>query len=67
MQDGSFVKLRGETAPEWTAHAAELIAAYGVRDPRGYTTPHEYMRVQCGCRRGVSERNSTCARFPAER
>lgn len=65
MPTGAFVKLRGNSQAEYTAHAAELIAAYGVRDPRGYTTPQEYTGIQCGCRRGISEGNSTCARFLA--
>lgn len=60
-----FIKLRGDTAAEWTAHACELIKAYGVRDPRGFTTCHEYTRIQCGCKRGLSERNRTCAAFLA--
>jgi len=62
-----FVKLRGNSGPEWIAHARELIQAHGLRDPRGYTTPEDYTRVQCGCRRGLSEGNSTCARFFAQR
>ena len=61
--NGGFVKLRGSSGPEWIAHARELIQAYGVRDPRGYTRPEEYVRVQCGCKRGISEGNSTCAQF----
>lgn len=67
MPDGQFVKLRGNTVAEWTAHACELIQTYGVRDPRGYTNCQEYVRIQCGCQRGVSEGNSTCARFLAGR
>jgi hypothetical protein len=58
-----FIKLRGNTSAEWIAHACELIRAHGVRDPRGYTTCSEYTRIQCGCQRGVSEGNVTCARF----
>jgi hypothetical protein len=65
MPDGNFIKLRGNTGPEWIAHARELIQRYGVRDPRGFTTPEEYTRIQCGCRRGLSEGNNTCARFLA--
>lgn len=62
-----FVKLRGDTVAEWKAHARELIQSYGVRDPRGYTTPEDYPRIQCGCKRRFSEGNSTCARFLAGR
>jgi len=61
--NGGFVKLRGNSGPEWIAHARELIQTYGLRDPLGYTTPEQYTNVQCGCRRGISEGNSTCALF----
>ena len=61
--NGGFVKLRGNSSADWIAHARELIQAYGVRDPQGYTRPEEYVRVQCGCKRGISEGNSTCAQF----
>jgi len=67
MPTGQFVKLRGNTAAEWIAHATELINAHGVRDPRGHTTPQQYTNIQCGCQRGVSEGNSTCAKFLAGR
>lgn len=65
MENGQFVKLKGNTGAEWTAHACELIRAYGVRNRTGYTTCEDYTRIQCGCQRGVSEGNSTCARFLA--
>ncbi len=63
MPDGSFVKLRGDSGSEWVAHACELIARYGLRDPRGFTTCQQYTNVQCACQRGASEGNSTCARY----
>jgi hypothetical protein len=66
MPNLQFVKLRGN-GPEWIAHACELIRAHGVRDLRGFTTCQEYTRIQCGCKRGVSEGNITCAKFLAER
>jgi hypothetical protein len=62
-----FLKLMGNTVGEWIAHARQLIQAHGVRDSRGYTRPEEYNGVQCGCQRGVSEGNSTCAQFLAGR
>ena len=59
---GSFQKLRIRNG-SWTAHACDLIRRSGVRNRRGYTTCQAYTRIQCGCQRGLSERNSTCARF----
>lgn len=67
LEDGrSFVKLRGN-GPEWVAHACELIRDHKVRDYTGFTTCQDYTRVQCGCQRGVSEGNRTCAAFLAGR
>ena len=63
MPDGGFIKLRGDTGTEWVAHACELIAKFGKRDERGFTTCQEYTNIQCTCQRGASEGNSTCARF----
>jgi hypothetical protein len=63
MPDGSFVKLRGNSGPEYIAHACELIAKHGVRDPRGYSTCQRYTDIQGTCQRGPSDGNSTCARF----
>jgi hypothetical protein len=62
-EDLEFIKLRGNTGAEWTAHACELIRKHGVRDQRGFTTCEQYTNVQCGCQRGISEGNSACARF----
>jgi len=66
-QQPRFREAARNSGPEWIAHARELIQAQGVRDPTGYTTPEEYTRIQCGCKRGLSEGNSTCARFLAGR
>lgn len=63
MPNGAFVRLRGNSAPEWVAHAAELIKQHGLRDRRGFTTPEQYTNVQCTCQRGASEGNTTCASF----
>lgn len=63
--NGGFIRLRGSTGPEWVQHARELIQAHGVRDSRGYTNPEQYTNIQCGCQRGASEGNSTCALFLA--
>ncbi len=60
---GQFVKLRIVNNRDWRPHACELIRRGGVRNRKGYTTCQQYTRIQCGCKRGVSERNSTCARF----
>ena len=63
MPDVAFVKLRGDSATERVAHACELIAKYGVRDPRGFTTCQQYTSIQGTCQRGASDGNTTCARF----
>jgi hypothetical protein len=63
MPDGGFVKLRGDSGTEWVAHACELIAKFGVRNRRGFTTCQEYTNVQCTCQRGASEGNKECASF----
>lgn len=67
MPTRDFIKLRGNTGAEWIAHACELIRAYGVRDPRGYRSCQQYTDIQCGCKRGLSEGNTTCAKFLANR
>jgi hypothetical protein len=62
---GAFVKLRGNTAAEWTAHACELIRTQGVRDPRGFEHGdcRRYTDIQCTCQRGASEGCTTCRNF----
>ncbi len=60
---GQFIKLRIVNNRDWVPHACELINRSGVRNRRGYTTCQQYTRIQCGCGRGVSMRNSTCASF----
>ena len=67
MPYGSTYKLQGYTQQEWTGQACQLTAQYGVRDMRGFTSCYEYTRVQCGCRRGLSEGNSVCRAFLAGR
>jgi len=62
---GDFLKLRIVDNWNWTPHACDLIGQSGIRDLDGYTNCQEYTRVQCGCQRGVSAGNSTCARFLA--
>lgn len=63
----SFVKLRGNSGPEWVQHACELINQFGIRNPAGFTTCQDYTRIQCGCKRRLSEGNSTCAAFLGQR
>jgi len=60
-----FIKLRIVNNRNWTPHACDLIKRSGVRNRRGYTNCQQYTRVQCGCQRGVSEGNATCASFLA--
>ena len=62
MPGGGFQKMRIRNR-NWTAHACDLIRRFGVRNRRGYTNCRSYTRIQCGCQRGLSERNSTCASF----
>jgi hypothetical protein len=61
--NGQFVHLKITDTQSWTPHACELIAEGGVRDRLGYTTCEDHTRVQCGCGRGISEANRTCASF----
>jgi len=63
--NGQFIKLRIVDNRDWTPHACDLINQYGVRNRRGYTNCQQYTRIQCGCKRGLSERNSSCANFLA--
>ena len=63
--NGQFAKLRIVDNWDWTPHACELISKGGVRNTKGYTNCEQYTRIQCGCQRGLSESNSTCARFLA--
>jgi len=60
---GQFVKLRIVDNWDWVPHACDLINQGSIRDTRGFTNCRQYTRIQCGCRRGLSEPNSTCARF----
>lgn len=62
MPNGTFEKVRIRNR-SWTAHVCNLIGRFGVRNRRGFTTCRAHTRIQCGCQRGLSERNSTCARF----
>ncbi|WP_299881713.1 hypothetical protein [uncultured Cocleimonas sp.] len=61
--NGQFIKVRIKDNWDWRPHACRLINQYGIRDRAGYTNCQEYTRIQCGCKRGLSERNSTCASF----
>ena len=63
--NGQFEKLRIVNNLDWTPHACDLINRSGVRDRRGYSNCQQYTRVQCGCGRGLSEGNATCATFLA--
>ena len=65
MPNSQFIKLRIINNRDWTPHACDLIKRSGVRNLKGYTNCQQYTRVQCGCQRGVSEGNSTCASFLA--
>lgn len=58
-----YLKLRIVDNRDWKPHACDLINRSGVRNRRGYTNCQQYTRVQCGCKRGLNERNSTCANF----
>ncbi len=60
--DGRFTHLRIRNRA-WVAHACAKIRQNGVRNRRGYTNCRQYTRIQCGCRRGYSESNSTCRSF----
>lgn len=60
--NGGYLKLRTRNN-SWISHACDLIRQSGLRNRRGYTTCRAYTRVQCGCKRGISERNSACAGF----
>ena len=62
MPNGHFRHLRIRNR-SWVAHACALIAQYGLRNRRGYTNCQAYTRVQCGCTRAYSGRNSTCRSF----
>ncbi len=62
---GQFVQLKIVNNNDWIPHACELINKGWIRNTKGYTNCQEYTRIQCGCRRGLSEPNSTCARFLA--
>lgn len=60
---GQFAHMKITQSQSWTPHACDLIRQGGVRDRLGYTTCQDYTRVQCGCQRGLSEANQTCAAF----
>ena len=59
----NFSKLSIVDNWDWTPHACDFIKRSGVRNYNGYTNCQQYTRVQCGCKRGVSEGNSTCENF----
>lgn len=61
--NGQFIKVQIVNNQDWTPHVCDLINQYGVRDYTGYTNCQNHTRVQCGCKRGLSEGNSTCANF----
>jgi hypothetical protein len=63
LPNGGFIKLQGNSETEWVPQACRLIRVYGLRDPLGFTTCRAYTRVQCGCRRGMSEGNTVCAAY----
>jgi hypothetical protein len=63
LPGGGFIKLLGNTEGEWIPQACQLIQQYGLRDRSGFTNCRAYTRVQCGCRRGMSEGNVVCASF----
>lgn len=60
---GQFAHLKITQSQSWTPHACDLIEQGGIRDRQGYTVCEDYTRIQCGCQRGVSEGNRTCAAF----
>lgn len=64
---GAPIKLQGYTQQEWTSQACQFIQQYGLRNRNGFTDCYNYTRVQCGCKRGLSEGNSTCRAFLASR
>ncbi|WP_299881484.1 hypothetical protein [uncultured Cocleimonas sp.] len=65
MPNGKFIKMRIVNNRSWTEHACDLIKRYGVRDRTGYQGCLNYTRIQCGCKRGLSETNRICSNFLA--
>ncbi|MBT5228977.1 MAG: hypothetical protein HOM11_01750 [Methylococcales bacterium] len=63
LAGGGFERVILSRAGSYTPHACDQIRAYGVRNRRGFTNCQAYTRVQCGCRRGLSESKPACARF----
>ena len=63
LANGGFEQVIMSRSGSYAPHACDQIAAYGLRDSRGFTNCQQYTRVQCGCRRGYSESKPACARF----
>jgi hypothetical protein len=62
---GSFTQLEWSANGGYVPHACRLVPdKNATRNPRGWTSCSEYMRVQCGCSRSIPG-NSTCAAFLA--
>ncbi len=65
LPNGQFEKVRIINNRSWTEHACDLIKQYNVRNKTGYRGCRNYTDIQCGCKRGLSEANTTCANFLA--